>query len=184
MTTGRHSWLSRAAAVSILGVLVLLAVVLLAPIWNHTIHVAEQLSSERENLWRLQSYKARTLGQKTKAGSATDILSPSLFIQGANDALRSARLQQAVSDVIKKNGLALRATRSISLPPVAGFRRLGVEFELTVPVKALRDLLVEINQRSPELSVASLKLSAAFPNDPRRRDMIDARFAIGGIVSD
>lgn len=184
MTLQQNRAMNQGAALVLLAGAIVVVAALLWPLIEHITNTSAQLEADRENLSRLQTYKARALARKPDAGAAEDILSSPLFIHGANDALRAARLQQTVTGIMKAKGITLRTTRPIDLPPIAGFRRLCVEFELTAPIKDLRDFLVEVKAHSAALSLASLKLAAAYPNDPQRRDVVDARVGIAGVVAD
>jgi hypothetical protein len=145
---------------------------------------SEAILFERERLGRLIAHDTMRADPGLLEKRLNDRTESGLFLEGDTDALKTARLQERITSFLSERNITVRATRGMNGTPIADFRRLGIEVELTLRLEELRALLIEISRQSPQLIVSSLILEATAPEDPQNRDRVDVKLAILGPVRD
>lgn len=153
-------WMRRVAALALLAILVELvyagAVLPLKAAYDEThARLAEQhellqryraVASQRQDLRRqLDRLKRR------QADSG-------LFISGETDALAAATLQERISIIAEGSGGDVRSMQSLEPKTENGLTRVGMDVRVVADIRALKDLLYEIETGRPLLFVRELEI--------------------------
>ncbi len=153
-------WMKRVAALALLAILVELAyagaVLPLKAAYDET-HA--RLAEQRE---LLQRYRA-VAGQRQDLRQQLARLqrrqaSSGLFISGKTDALAAAALQDRISDIAEGGGGDVRSLQSLEPKTENGLTRVGMDAQIVADIRALKDMLHEIETGRPLLFVREMEI--------------------------
>jgi general secretion pathway protein M len=112
--------------------------------------------------------------------------SQSGFLQGANESLATAQLQNRIKNLVETGGGELRSTQVLPVRDEGKFRRIIVRGQMAANTAALQRIFYDIESASPYLILDNIDIRArpsprlqdAFPEDT----MLDVRFDLYGYV--
>ncbi len=125
------------------------------------------LAEDRQSIARSEQLLARydqveamvpELQQRLKTLRA-DQAGMDAFIQGANPALMTAKLQASAQQITAAADVQLRSSRTLPLAAEGNFSRLGLELELTASAGGLQHLLYDLESAKPMIFVDRLSIS-------------------------
>jgi general secretion pathway protein M len=174
--------LSRLAAIglllAVLGAAVMLIVV---PLANYFGALRAEIASERESLGRFEAYASNKDAANALAERSAAAMSSGIFLPGETDALRTANLQTAITEIAQGLGVRLSSTRAMPVHEAEGLRLIGVQAELDADLRQLQAMIFALEGRRPYLFIQSLQVA---PGAGRRGDSNDLkiRFGVVGTV--
>jgi Tfp pilus assembly protein PilO len=135
-------------------------------------HVAAEVPARRAQLAALRQRQAASEG----------------FLQGTNDALVAARIQNRVKALTEVARGELKSTQVLPVQDEGKYRRISIRVQLTLDLSAAQRLLYGIETASPLLFLDNLDMRAHIAD--RRRDRgtntddaaLDLRFDVYGYV--
>jgi general secretion pathway protein M len=150
----------RAAAVGLLLVIVLAAIVLvIEPLIDSFLSARDNLAQQRNAIARFQALTARLPQlQAERTSLERDVAAEGGFLQGTNDALRAAELQNRIKSVIESHGSQLLSTQILPAREEGGFRRITAQVVLSGTTDALTAILYDCEDREPFLFVDSFEI--------------------------
>lgn len=162
MTLTRHPFLSRALA---LGILLLVVVMVgfgvILPLFGLLQGEGEEVEQQQHLLAgyqrqaaRLPSLQQRLAALKQEAAGLTGIW------PGATAALAVAGLQGEVRRLVDAAGGQIRGAQEIPAKPDGGFERIGLRLDLTVPMTGLPGLLKALDAHAPYIFLDTIELHA------------------------
>lgn len=175
-----------AAALLLVGLLTVTIVVVMPIIDGFA--VAKQSNEE----YRAASARSRALDLELKniAAQLAEIRqarsSQSGFLQGANESLVTAQLQNRIKSLVEAGGGELRSTQVLPVRDEGKFRRIIVRGQMATNMTAMQHIFYDIESASPYLMLDNVDVRAR--PSPRAQDgspedtMLDVRFDIYGYV--
>jgi general secretion pathway protein M len=142
--------------------------------------------------YRLALARSRVLDQELKNVSRqlTETrqvqASQSGFLEGANESLATAQLQNRIKTIIETGGGELRSTQVLPVRDEGKFRRIIVRGQMATNTAAMQRIFYDIESASPYLILDNIDIRArpssrAPENDPTDT-MLDVRFDLYGYV--
>ena len=175
------------AALLLLLVVLFVAVVVVMPITDG-FAVAEQSNEEYQAA--LARSRVLDLELKTITAQLAEIRqsqsSQSGFLQGANESLATAQLQNRIKSLVEAGGGELRSTQVLPVRDEGKFRRIIVRGQMATNTTAMQHIFYDIESASPYLILDNVDIRArpssrsqeSTPEDA----MLDVRFDIYGYV--
>jgi general secretion pathway protein M len=114
--------------------------------------LAERMESVAQTLPALRQSAA---GARAKGPEAASLL------EGGNDAIAAASLQQIIQDMASRAGASLSSMEVLPATQVGGYRRVGVHVAVSAPWPVLIHLLQAIEQASPRMVADDVQLHGA-----------------------
>jgi len=153
-------WMKRVAALALLSILVGLAyagaVLPLKAAYDET-HA--RLAEQRELLQRYRAVASQRQDLRRQLDRLKRRQADSgLFISGKTDALAAAALQDRISDIAEDSGGDVRSMQSLEPKTENGLTRVGMDVQIVADIRALKDLLYEIETGRPLLFVRQLEI--------------------------
>jgi general secretion pathway protein M len=142
--------------------------------------------------YRLALARSRVLDQELKNVSRqlTEMrqvqASQSGFLEGANESLATAQLQNRIKTIVETGGGELRSTQVLPVRDEGKFRRIIVRGQMATNTAAMQRIFYDIESASPYLILDNIDIRArpsprAPENDPTDT-MLDVRFDLYGYV--
>ena len=154
-------WMSRATAIGVLLVLLLVGYSLLvAPLVAAYSQINGEIAQSNELLARYQRVAAQQSAHKALLDrvSATHTES-GVYLPGETDALSAARLQEIVNARVESNGGQVRSVQILPPRDDGDFRRVGVRIQMTANVAAVARMLYAFEAGDMFLFVDNLEIS-------------------------
>jgi general secretion pathway protein M len=112
--------------------------------------------------------------------------SQSGFLQGANESLATAQLQNRIKSLVEAGGGELRSTQVLPVRDEGKFRRIIVRGQMSTNTTGMQHIFYDIESASPYLILDNIDIRArpnagAQGNSPQDT-MLDVRFDIYGYV--
>jgi len=153
-------WMKRVAALALLAILGELtyagAVLPLKAAYDET-HA--RLAEQRELLQRYRAVASQRQDLRRQLDRLKRRQADSgLFISGKTDALAAAALQDRISDIAEDSGGDVRSMQSLEPKTENGLTRVGMDVQIVADIRALKDLLYEIETGRPLLFVRELEI--------------------------
>jgi len=82
------------------------------------------------------------------------------LLKGSTAALTAAALQSDVKAIVEKNGGEIRSARILPASTTDTFEKVTVQYDVVVPMKALKGLMYQIETHSPHLFVDTIDIRA------------------------
>jgi general secretion pathway protein M len=142
--------------------------------------------------YRLALARSRVLDQELKnlKDELTEIrqiqASQSGFLEGANESLATAQLQNRIKTIIETGGGELRSTQVLPVRDEGKFRRIIVRGQMATNTPAMQRIFYDIESASPYLILDNIDIRAR--PSPRAQEnvptdtMLDVRFDLYGYV--
>jgi general secretion pathway protein M len=149
--------------------------------------------AERSNQeYRLALARGRALDQELKdlgrefAEMRQAQASQSGLLEGANESLATAQLQNRIKTIIETGGGELRSTQVLPVRDEGKFRRIIVRGQMATDTAAMQRIFYDIESASPYLILDNIDIRArpsphASDNNPTDT-MLDVRFDLYGYV--
>jgi general secretion pathway protein M len=143
-----------------------LLLVVLAAIWVAAAAPLLDWHAEREETLQQRATLARRMAQvaaglpelQRQAAAAAAGPVAATLLDGSTDAVAGARLQQLIQDMAGRAGATLSSTETLPAEAVASYRRIGVRVALSVSWGVLVQLLLAVEQASPQMLVDDLQI--------------------------
>jgi general secretion pathway protein M len=175
------------AGMLLLLVVLTVAVVVVVPIIDGL--AGAELSNEE---YRLALARGRALDRELKSlnGQSTEIrqvqAAQSGFLDGANESLATAQLQNRIKTIVETDGGELRSTQVLPVRDEGKFRRIIVRGQMATNTAAMQRIFYDIESASPYLILDNIDIRArpsAHAQDNVPTDtMLDVRFDLYGYV--
>jgi general secretion pathway protein M len=141
---------------------------------------------------RLALARGRVLDQELKNRTAqlTEVrkvqASQAGFLEGSNESLATAQLQNRLKTIVEAGGGDLRSTQVLPVRDEGKFRRIIVRGQMATSTAALQRIFYDIEAASPYLILDNIDIRAR-PSPRAREDvptdpMLDVRFDLYGYV--
>jgi general secretion pathway protein M len=173
------------AALILLGMIAVGYLGLVAPVLDQ-LDEADRLQVEyRQALEQGRAMGGRLTGLRAQlAGLKQDETAESGFLQGANESLAAAQLQNRIKAFVEASGGELRSTQVLPAHDEGKFRRIVVRGQMAASTVALQRIIYDIEAASPFLFLDNLDIRArSMPQDGTPDDiMLDVRFDLYGDV--
>jgi hypothetical protein len=167
----------RLAALALLLVaLTAVAALIVRPVIGYALTLAADITAQRDLIGRLEAFAAGKEAAQTRADHARAATRAGLFLPGETDALRTANLQAAVTEIAEKAKVRLASTRALPGQEQDGLTLIGVQTEFEADLKQLQAMIAAIEARRPFLFLQSLQIA---PAASRRRDSDGLRIRLG-----
>jgi general secretion pathway protein M len=120
---------------------------------------AENLA-QRRVLARRMAQVVRSLPEleRQAADAVSSAPPPSALLQGANDAMASAALQQAVRDMAIGAGAVLSTTETLPAEQAGAYRRVSLRVAFAAPWPVMVRLMQAVGQASPVMMIEDLQV--------------------------
>jgi general secretion pathway protein M len=175
------------AGMLLLLVVLTVAIVVVMPIIDGL--AGAELSNQE---YRLALARSRILDQELKNLKAqlTEIrqvqASQSGFLEGANESLATAQLQNRIKTIVETGGGELRSTQVLPVRDEGKFRRIIVRGQMATNTTAMQRIFYDIESASPYLILDNIDIrarpSARTPENAPTDTMLDVRFDLYGYV--
>jgi DNA-binding transcriptional MerR regulator len=174
---GRRAALIAAGAV--------LAVALGSAFWTFSAAFSADDRAERiQRLARLQAEgTALPKVEQALAALRAQARAQPATLQGDSDALALSALQGELKSMIETSGGEVRSSYALPTASENGLAVLSIQYDVTLPVTKLRELLYAIESHIPYLFLSSVDISApqSWPSDPKAAEpRIEARWTVSG----
>jgi general secretion pathway protein M len=112
--------------------------------------------------------------------------SQSGFLQGANESLATAQLQNRIKSLVEAGGGELRSTQVLPVRDEGKFRRIIVRGQMATNTTGMQHIFYDIESASPYLILDNIDIRArpspGSPDNSPQDTMLDVRFDIYGYV--
>jgi general secretion pathway protein M len=112
--------------------------------------------------------------------------SQSGFLQGANESLATAQLQNRIKSLVEAGGGELRSTQVLPVRDEGKFRRIIVRGQMATNTTAMQHIFYEIESASPYLILDNIDIRArptpGIKEDSPQDTLLDVRFDIYGYI--
>ncbi len=146
------------AAVAVAGALFLLLVV--APL---AFVLFAQSDAESEALNQLAHYRAEIAARPALEAELANLREKLSTVPGAiagdSAALAQAQLQSDVKSLVENNAGAVRSAQILPVSDASGFDVIAIQYEITLPITHLRDLLYATEAHSPYLFIDNVDIA-------------------------
>lgn len=142
--------------------------------------------------YRLALARSRVLDQELKNLNRQLIeirqvqASQSGFLEGANESLATAQLQNRIKTIIETGGGELRSTQVLPVRDEGKFRRIIVRGQMATNTAAMQRIFYDIESASPYLILDNIDIRARpsprTPENGPTDTMLDVRFDLYGYV--
>lgn len=129
------------------------------PLWGWYQARAEALNARSAIVARMAALAAELPALRGQAASAPT--APAFLLEGANDTVAAAALQEKVQQMAAEQGTSLSSIETLGAVSVGRYRRIGVSIATVTSFPALVHLLDALERASPVLLVDDLQLQAA-----------------------
>ncbi|MCE2574232.1 type II secretion system protein GspM [Komagataeibacter sp. FNDCR2] len=142
--------------------LLLLWNVVVMPLWGWYQTRAEALNAKSALVAHMAARAAALPALRRQAASAPPV--PAFLLEGANDTVAAAALQEKVQQMAAEQGTSLSSVETLGAVSMGRYRRIGVSIATVTSFPALIHLLDAVEQASPILLVDDLQLRGAEGN--------------------
>jgi general secretion pathway protein M len=178
---------SRAAALALLAIAVLLAVAAIAvPAWllyQRYVQTQAQLSRQLSSYTALNELRPKLM-RAVETLKTRD--TRKYFLKGATPALAGADLQDVVRALIEANNGRLLSSQLLPHRDETGYRSVHAKLQISANIQNLRQILHGIESREPFLFVDQLLVRAQVPGDfkpqPGFEPEMFVQFDVSGLV--
>lgn len=174
----------RMAALGLL-LIVLLAIVslIVMPLVDAFITTTDNLAQQREAIARFQQIETRLPQLEAEhAALEHNIATEAGFLQGANDALRAAEMQNRIKSIVDSHGGVLASTQILPPRDENGFHGVSAQVALLATTETLVQILYDFEHRTPYLFVDSFDIHARqiprLDNPKITKTVLDVRLGI------
>lgn len=174
----------RIAAIGLLLVAVLGAIVLIVePLVDAFTSASDAIAQQRLAIARFEALTARLPQLEAEHKTLErNVAAEGGFLQGSNDALRAAELQNRIKNIVEAHGGQLLSTQILPGRDENGFRRVAAQVVLSVTTESLTAILYDCEDREPFLFVDSFEIRGRqVPrlDDPRTpKTVLDVRLEL------
>jgi general secretion pathway protein M len=174
----------RVAALGLLLVVVLAVIgLIVTPLVDAFLGATNNLAQERDAIVRFQEIGARLPQLNAEhAALQQNVAAEAGFLQGANDALRAAEMQNRIKNVIASRGGQLASTQILPPRDEDGFRRVSAQVTWSGSTDILLQVLYDFESREPYLFVDSFEIHARpiprLDNPKTTKTLLDVRVGL------
>lgn len=120
----------------------------------------DEALGQRATLARRMAQVAAGLPDLQRQAAAAAAAGPvaATLLDGSTDAVAGATLQQLIQDMAGRAGATLSSTETLPAETVAAYHRVGVRVALSVSWKVLVQLLLAVEEASPQMLVDDLQI--------------------------
>ena len=173
-----HGWISKMAALSILGGIAAAAILLVAePLTSRLTNAKDSIAQERLLLGRLLLQARRDGAADMNAEVNTEGVA---FLEGATDAERIAGLQAQMQQHAAAAGLEVMSSQAIPAQTVGLLHLIGIQAQLSGGMDALQRVLHALESGTPTLVIDQLDMTRAPPDSAGDSDRLLMRVTIVG----
>ncbi|GAB6968709.1 hypothetical protein JCM25156A_27470 [Komagataeibacter kakiaceti JCM 25156] len=132
---------------------------LVMPLWGWYQARAVALNAKSILVAHMAARAAALPALRRQAASAPPV--PAFLLEGANDTVAAAALQEKVQQMAAAQGASLSSVETLGAVSVGRYRRIGVSIAMVTSFPALIHLLDAVEQAAPTLLVDDLQLHGA-----------------------
>ncbi|WP_102324034.1 type II secretion system protein GspM [Komagataeibacter saccharivorans] len=132
------------------------------PLWGWYHSRAEALDTRRAVVARMAALAAALPALRRQEASVP--AGPSFLLEGGNDTVAAAALQEKVQQMATEQGMALSSVETLAAVSVGRYRRIGVSIATLTSFPAVIHFLDAVERASPVLLVDGLQLHATGEN--------------------
>jgi general secretion pathway protein M len=175
------------AVVLLLLTVVVIARVLVVPIWTAYLNNRDAIAQLEDNIARYLRLSTRVQGLRVAAQELDESADLDRYVLAQNsEPLAAAALQDRVKSVVTSSGGTLTSTQVLPVVSEPGFKRIIVNVRMAVSMAALQQVLYQLETGLPYLLVDDLVILSRAANQRRRQgqavDMLDVRFNLYGYM--
>jgi general secretion pathway protein M len=174
----------RVAALGLLLIAVLAIIgLIIAPLVDAFVAAKADLAQQRAAIARFQEVGARLPQLEVEhAALQRSVAAEAGFLQGANDALRAAEMQNRIKSIVDSHGGLLASTQILPPRDENGFRRVTAQVTMSGNTDTLLQVLYDFEDREPYLFVDSfdihMRLVPRQDNPRATKVMLDVRLGL------
>ncbi len=177
------------ALILLLAVIVVVARVLIVPMWNIYSDNRDAIVQMEDSIARYARISAQvgSLRQAVEDLAEADELTRYVLAQ-ESESIAAAALQERVKSIVTTSGGALTSTQVLPAVAEQGFKRVIVNVRMAVSIDALQRVLYELENGLPYLLASDMIILS---RNVRKRgrtgqsvDLLDVRFNLSGYMRD
>lgn len=177
------------ALILLLAVIVVVARVLIVPMWNIYSDNRDAIVQMEDSIARYARISAQvgSLRQAVEDLAEADELTRYVLAQ-ESESIAAAALQERVKSIVTTSGGALTSTQVLPAVAEKGFKRVIVNVRMAVSIDALQRVLYELENGLPYLLASDMIILS---RNVRKRgrtgqfvDLLDVRFNLSGYMRD
>lgn len=177
------------ALILLLAVIVVVARVLIVPMWNIYSDNRDAIVQMEDSIARYARISAQvgSLRQAVEDLAEADELTRYVLAQ-ESESIAAAALQERVKSIVTASGGALTSTQVLPAVAEKGFKRVIVNVRMAVSIDALQRVLYELENGLPYLLASDMIILS---RNVRKRgrtgqsvDLLDVRFNLSGYMRD
>jgi general secretion pathway protein M len=161
----------RIAALGLLLVVVLVIIALITPLIGDLSEAQDNLAQQREAVARFRELTARLPQlQAEHAALQRNVTAEQGFLQGANDTLRAAEMQNRIKTIVEAHGGRLMSTQITTPRDENGFRRVTAQAVISAAPETLVPILYDCENSAPYLFIDGFEIHTrpvARQDDPK-----------------
>jgi len=163
--------------------LLVLALIVVSPIYGLISGREVEIEDKRETLARLQSIVALEKDTKDAVLQPEAQADQGEFLSGANEGVIGADLQTRLKGIAERNGTRIRSMQGISAKIEDPLRFIRVQMTIYGTLQRIQNTISEIEKAKPFLFVAAANLKLAMSTgNVAEEPQIDARLEVAGAI--
>lgn len=180
--------MSRIAAVGLLALLLaILYAAIVRPLWQAHHEQREMIAEQQQQLDRYRRFAAARADLADRLEQLrNDRSSDEGYLEGENETLVAAQLQNRVRSVIQESGAKLASTQVLPGADEEGFRRIAVRVSMACTMADLQKILYELEAGRPYLFLDNVDVSGEQARrrigEPASREELNVSFDVFGFI--
>jgi general secretion pathway protein M len=179
---------SRAVALGLLALLfAALYAVLVRPLWETYAAQTETIAEQQQLLDRYRRFAAARADLADRLEQLrNDRSAQEGYLEGENETLVAAQLQNRIRSVVQASGAKLSSTQVLQGVDEQGFRRIAVRVSMTCTITDLQKIFHELEGGRPYLFLDNVDVSGEQARrrigDPTVREELNVSFDVFGFI--